>query len=100
MKVQGKEEVFEEIKQTFTNIDKFNIIDLVNKKDSIFKNKDDIEDILNYINIVFLKKSKENIKYINGIKTVEETKDRLKKNCNYDMSIDNLIFKLWEEING
>lgn len=96
----GKEDIFEEINQIFTNIEKFNIIDLLNKKELIFKNKDDVEEILNYINIVLFNKSKENTKYINGIKVIEETKDRLKKNCNYDMSIDNLLFKLWEEING
>ena len=28
---------------------------------------------------------------------VEQTKKNLKQNCNYDMSIDNLIFKIWEE---
>lgn len=73
---------------------------MLNKKDIIFKNKDDIDEILNYINVNLFNKSKENIKYINGVKIIEETKDRLKKNCNYDMSIDNMIFKLWEEING
>ena len=31
---------------------------------------------------------------------VEETKDRLKKNCNYDMTIDNFNMTIWEEING
>lgn len=97
---QGKENIFEEIKQTFTNLEKFNIIDLLNKKDNIFKNKEDVEELLNYINVVLFNKAKEDTKYINGIQIVEEAKDRLKKNSNYDMSIDNLLLKLWEEING
>ena len=97
---QGKEEIFSKIKQIFTNLEKFNIIDLLNKKDIIFKNKEDIEEILNYINVVLFKNIQENGKYINGIQIVEETKDRLKKNSNFDMSIDNMLFKLWEEING
>lgn len=97
---QGKEEIFSKIKQIFTNLEKFNIIDLLNKKDIIFKNKEDIEEILNYINVVLFKNIQENGKYINGIQIVEETKDRLKKNSNLDMSIDNMLFKLWEEING
>ena len=45
-------------------------------------------------------KTNENIQYTNCIKIVEETKDRLKKNSNYDMTIDNLLLKIWEEING
>ena len=34
------------------------------------------------------------------MKIVEDTKDRLKKNSNYDMTTDNLLLTLWEEING
>lgn len=37
--------------------------------------------------------------YINVIKIIEEVKKRLKGNSNFDMSIDYLIFKIWEEIN-
>ena len=32
-------------------------------------------------------------------KLIEETKQRLNSNTNYDMSIDNLLFKIWEEFN-
>lgn len=97
---QGKEEIFNSIKETFSNLEKINIIDLLNKKDVIFKDKESIEEILNYLNIILFNKTKENTKYINCISIVEETKDRLKKNSNYDMSIDNLLLKIWEAING
>lgn len=100
LSVQGKEETFNEIKTIFSNLEKINIIDLLNKKDLVFKDKDYIYEILDYINIILFNKIKENIKYINCIKIVEETKDRLKKNSNYDMTIDNLLLKVWEEING
>lgn len=98
--IQGKEDIFREIKQLFTNIDKISIIDLLNKRDIIFKDKENVFQILDYINVVLYDKSKENVKYIKGIEIVEEAKNRLNKNSNYDMSIDNLLFKLWEEING
>ena len=100
LSVQGKEEIFSEIKTIFSNLEKINIIDLLNKKDLVFKDKDNIYEILDYINIILFNKIKENIKYTNCIKIVEETKDRLKKNSNYDMTIDNLLLKVWEEING
>ena len=100
LSVQGKEEIFSEIKTIFSNLEKINIIDLLNKKDLVFKDKDYIYEILDYINIILFNKIKENIKYTNCIKIVEETKDRLKKNSNYDMTIDNLLLKVWEEING
>ena len=41
-----------------------------------------------------------NLKYIECMKIVEDTKDRLKKNNNYDMTIDNLNMTVWEVING
>ncbi|MGN1301753.1 MAG: DNA polymerase III subunit delta', partial [Clostridia bacterium] len=100
LSVQGKEEIFNEIKTIFSNLEKINIIDLLNKKDLIFKDKDSIYEILDYINIILFNKIKENIQYTNCIKIVEETKDRLKKNSNYDMTIDNLLLKIWEGING
>lgn len=100
LRVHGKDEIFNTLKNIVYNLDEIDIIDLLNKKDIVFKEKEDIYEILNYINIMLYKKSKENVKYINCIKIIEETKDRLKKNSNYDMTIDNLLLKLWEEING
>lgn len=98
--IHGKDEIFNTLKNIVYNLDEIDIIDFLNKKDIVFKEKEDIYEILNYINIMLYKKSKENVKYINCIKIIEETKDRLKKNCNYDMTIDNLLLKLREEING
>ncbi|MGN1310568.1 MAG: DNA polymerase III subunit delta' [Clostridia bacterium] len=97
---QGKEEIFNSVKDTFSDLEKISIIDLLNKKDVIFKDKESIEEILNYLNIILFNKTKENTKYIDCISIVEETKDRLKKNSNYDMSIDNLLLKIWEAVNG
>ena len=42
---------------------------------------------------------KNEIKYANCINSVEETKKRLDNNANYDMSIDILLLKIWEELN-
>lgn len=98
--LQGKEGIFSEVKTTFSDLERLNIIDLLNKKDLLFKDKENIYEILNYINIILFNKVKENIEYTKCIKIVEETKDRLKKNGNYDMTIDNLLLKIWEEING
>ena len=55
-------------------------------------------EMLDYINIVLLRLSRNNIKYTNCIKIVENTKKRLRQNANYDMCIDNLLFNMWEEI--
>lgn len=75
------------------------IVDLWNEADVLYQTKEKIADLLDYLNIVFLKKlrtTKEK-KYINSIKIVETTKKRLSSNANYDMCIDNLLLKIWEE---
>ena len=58
--------------------------------------------ILEYINVLFfdkLKVANNKNAYIDAIKIVEDTKDRLNKNANLDMTIDNLLLNTWETIN-
>lgn len=100
LNVKGKEELYEKISEILLNELNKDIIDFLKTKDIIFNQKEEINNILEYMNIIFYEKSKNNLKYINCIKIVEETKDRLKKNSNYDMTIDRLLFNIWEEING
>lgn len=93
-----KQDIISNVTEIFSRIDTISIIDLLNKKDLIFKEKENVQEILNFINIELIKNK--NIKYLNCINFVEETKERLRKNSNYDMTIDNLLLKIWEEING
>ena len=67
----------------------------MSKMDILYKSKNEIQDILEYLNTIFIKKAKQDIKYIDYIKYVEETKKNILSNCNYDMSIDNLLFKIF-----
>lgn len=97
IRVNKNKEQYEEIYKLFSNIEKYKLLDVLNKLDFIYKNKEDIYDILDYINIVLLDKLMKNQKYIRYIEAVEQTKKNLKANSNYDMSIDNMIFKIWEE---
>lgn len=87
---------YETLEKIFGNIEKYKSIDLLNKIDVLYKDKDNIFENLDFINIILIKKAKENIKYVNYIDYVEETKNKLKSNSNYDMCIDNLILKIWE----
>ena len=70
------------------------LIDIVQMSEIIYKSKEEINSILEYINVLLLKLSKQNIKYIRCVEIVEQTKKRLKANSNYDMSIDNLLFNM------
>ena len=78
------------------------IINKIKQRDKnaeiLYQTKEEIMEMLDYINIVLLRLSRNNIKYTNCIKIVENTKKRLRQNANYDMCIDNLLFNMWEEI--
>lgn len=93
-----KMELFDTIENTMNNIEHLNLIDALKKFDIIYKSQDDKYEILDYLNILLFKKAKENKKYLNCIQIVEETKKRLNANCNYNMTIDNMIMTIWEEI--
>lgn len=83
---------------SFSNKD---IIDIWNSADILYKSKDSINTLLEYFNTVFLEKLKstKDSKYINAVKVVEDTKNRLSSNANYDMCIDNLLLQIWEDFN-
>ena len=80
-----------------------NIVEVINCFIILYESKEIIQDLLDYMTVlIYLHISKEKDyrqKFLNTIKLIEETKQRLNSNTNYDMSIDNLLFKIWEEFN-
>ena len=97
--LKDKQEDYSKVAEIINNLDKKDLIDIVQASEILYKSKEDINDILDYINIILLKMAKENYLYTNCIKIVENTKKRLVQNANYDMCIDDLLFKMWEEVN-
>lgn len=104
LKVKEKQELYNNIEATFGNFRCESVIDLINNASEIYKGKENIKEILEYFNIYFLKKVKEEYnnasKYVKAIEIVEDTKKRLVYNSNYDMTIDNLLINIWEELNS
>lgn len=98
--LKDSEEIYTKVDKVFSRLENIDIIDLISNKEEIFKDKEEVIQILNYINLIFFDKIRMNTKYIECMKTVEDTKDRLNKNNNFDMTIDNFIMTVWEEING
>lgn len=88
---------FLELEKIFGNVDKYLSVDLLNKLDILYKDKDNIIQNLEFINIIFMKKAKQESKYLKYIDYVEDTKAKLNTNTNFDMCIDNLILRIWEE---
>lgn len=104
LKVKEKQELYNNIETTLRNFSCESVIDLINNASEIYKGKENINEILEYFNIYFLKKAKEEYnnasKYVKAIEIVEDTKKRLVYNSNYDMTIDNLLINIWEELNS
>ena len=75
LRISKDKDLYEEIQKIFSNIENYSLLDVIEK-------------------VSFLYQNKENISYIEKI---EEVKRNLKANSNYDMSIDALLYKIWEE---
>lgn len=88
---------YEQIEKIIVNLDKESLIDVLNNSEILYSSKDKIFELLDYITIILY--NTRDVRKINGIKYVEDTKRKLLANNNYDMSIDNLLIRIWEEIN-
>lgn len=98
-----KIDILDKIKNFVMNIDKQNELVFFQNNELFYNNKDDIILLLEYVNILLFEKIKSKLGNINGfinsMKIVESTKLKLINSNNYDMTIDNMLLKMWEEIN-
>ena len=97
--IKDKAETYEKINKIIENLEKYDIIQILKNSEDIYKLKEEIFEILEYINVLLIKKAKENYKYANCIEIIEETKKRIKANSNYNMCIDYMLFGIWGEVN-
>ncbi len=95
---KDKQELYDDIFNIIDNAKKLDLIDFLKKADLLYKMQEEKKDILESINIILFKKSNEDIRFLNCIDIVEDTKRRLNANSNYNMCMDNMLFKIWEEI--
>jgi len=96
LQMHENSESYKTIEKVFNNIGNYNIITATKELEVLYKDKDNINEILDYINVIFLNKAKDEIKYIDYINTIEEVKKKINSNCNYDMTIDSLLFEIWK----
>lgn len=87
-------EQYLEVDKVVENITKKDLVEVLNNAEILYKAKEDIQELLNYMNVLLYNQGK-----INCIKYVEEAKKRILSNSNYDMTIDYLLIKIWEEVN-
>ena len=94
IKLNQNKNIYENIEKILISMQNKDLIEIVQMSEEIYKTKEEINSILDYMNVILLRLSKRNIKYIRCIDIVEQTKKRLKANSNYDMCIDNLLFNM------
>lgn len=99
IQLRDKKDVYEKIEKIIKQLKEKDLIEIIQMSEEIYKSKEEINNILEYINILLLKMCKNNPNYAKTINIVEDTKKRLKANSNYDMCIDNMLFNIWEEVN-
>lgn len=101
----GKAIKLKENKEEYLNID--NLLEDMKKEDIIsimlsanfLYTKERIFEFLEYFNVSLYSKSKEDKRYLNCIKYVNDSIRNLNANGNLDMNIDSLLFNIWEELN-
>ena len=96
--ISEKREMFAQLKIIADYLSKNSLIDVLNNSDLLYSSKDDIMTLLDFLNIIFFEKAKENIKYSNAIDIIEKTKKKIMANNNYDMCIDYMLMHICEEL--
>lgn len=94
VKLQENKEIYRQVDNILVNMNSQSIVTLFNDSEVLYKEKEKIQEILEYIEI-YLFETKD-MKMIDKIQYVEETKKRILLNSNYDMCIDYLLMKLSE----
>lgn len=78
-----------------------NIVQEMNEFTVLYNSKEIIQDLLDYMTVIvynYISKEKDyRVRFINIINYIENTKIKLNSNTNYEMSIDSLLMKIWEE---
>lgn len=96
--LKDKQEEYDKIETMIENLEKKDLIEMVQLAEPLYQAKDEIFERLEYVNILLLNHAKQNYLYTNCMQIVEKTKKRLRQNANFDMCIDDLIFNMWAQL--
>ena len=97
--LQDYKEIYKIVENTLNKRKKINKIDFINSFLPIYKEKDNINAILEYMIVILLNEGTNDLKDLNCIEIIEKAKNRLKQNANLDMTLDNMLFEMWEICN-
>lgn len=98
--IQEKKDIYYKLRDISNTLEQGSLINALNNSELLYNSKDDIMELLDYLNVIFFDKCKENIDYSKAVSIVEKTKKKIIANNNFDMSIDYMLIHIWEEFNG
>ena len=99
-KIQENRETYNKLKDLVNLLEQGSMVDVFNNADVLYSSKDEIIDLLDFLNIIFFEKSIQNIKVAKAVSIVENTKKKIMSNNNFDMSIDYMLMYIMEECYG
>jgi len=91
-----------QIEQIINTIETMEKVEINKLSKILLEKKDNLEEFLEYINVVMYSKINANANTAKYIKCIEIVSDAIQKiglNCNVEMTVDNMSFELWEVIN-
>lgn len=98
LKFKENEVEFEKIESLINDLKSKDVTQIL-KDGKIIYNKEKIYELLDYIiNYLFIS-SNQNKKFLNCIGDVNDTINKLNANGNFDMNLDMMLIKMWEEVN-
>lgn len=68
------------------------------KEAKIIYDKENIDKILEYMLICTFEKVRQNKNYVPCIESINHAQMHLKRNSNFDMTLDTMLFKMWQSI--
>lgn len=99
LKIVEEQDTYTKVEQVVNILEKEDITQIWREAEVLYGAKENILDLLDYMNVIFFEKlrTSKDTKYTKEVSIIEEAKKRITANANYDMTIDNLLLKLWEE---
>ena len=91
-------DIYQNISKAFENIQNKSIKSFWDDCKSMY-DKENIYNLLDFLIVLFYSKSKDEIKYLYCVDFINEAIKRLRVNTNFEMSIDNMLLKIWEAFN-
>ncbi len=89
------QEKFLSLENFINHLETQDLITIMNEAKMLY-DKENIQIILEYMMICVYAKAKQNLQYIDCIEKINDCLLHLKRNCNFDMTLDTMIFEMWE----